>query len=97
MKLTGSRCQCAACGEYFNSTGMFDRHRTGAYSDFGAHRRCLTASEMLAKGYLKNAAGFWIRQANRRRTDSSGDLPSPLPVSRPGTPSAVLAPSGALP
>jgi hypothetical protein len=80
MKLTGSRCQCSACGEHFNSTGMFDRHRTGVYSDMGAHRRCLNPAELLAKGYLKNAAGFWIRQARRHLTDSSGDLSKPSPV-----------------
>lgn len=79
MKLTGARCQCAACLEYFNSTGMFDRHRIGGY----ASRRCLSADELMAKGYLKNSAGFWIREAHRRRADSSGDLSDPFPTQAP--------------
>jgi hypothetical protein len=57
MKLTGDRCRCSVCGEHFNSTGMFDRHRLGKYPD----RRCLAAAEMLERGFSKNAAGFWIR------------------------------------
>jgi hypothetical protein len=55
--LRGERCKCPACGEYLNSTGMFDRHRVGKYPD----RRCLTSAEMLDRGFSKNAAGFWIR------------------------------------
>lgn len=64
MILRGDRCRCSACGEYFNSTGMFDAHRRGAYPD----RRCLTVAEMYSKGYLPNQAGFWIRKAMARRT-----------------------------
>lgn len=77
MKLTGAKCQCSACGEFFNSVSMFDLHRVGSYATFAKDRRCLTADEMLAKGYLKNAAGFWISEAYRRRADSRGDLPDP--------------------
>lgn len=29
--LTGERCRCRACGEYFNSAKAFDRHRFGAW------------------------------------------------------------------
>jgi hypothetical protein len=60
MKLTGDRNQCCGCGEYFNSTFAFDKHRTG---DFGKDRRCLKADEMEAKGMSKNARGFWISSA----------------------------------
>lgn len=60
MNLSGDRNQCAGCGEYFNSTFAFDKHRTG---EFGKDRRCLTAEEMRAKGMDKNAAGFWISSA----------------------------------
>ncbi|HVN45988.1 MAG TPA: hypothetical protein VMT66_12230 [Steroidobacteraceae bacterium] len=63
--LTGNRCRCAACGEHFNSSSMFDLHRVGDWKDSGANRRCLSVPEMIAKGYLRNAAGFWIREANR--------------------------------
>lgn len=55
--LHGDRKFCGACGKYFNSTFAFDKHRTG---DFGADRRCMTESEMRAKGMDTNASGFWI-------------------------------------
>ena len=58
-KLSGDRCRCPTCGEYFNSTGMFDRHRVGRYLPM--ERRCLTVAEMEARGYVQNAGGFWIR------------------------------------
>ena len=56
-KLTGNRCQCTACGEYFSRERVFDRHRVG---DYGANRRCLTAVEMTARGWRRNDAGCWI-------------------------------------
>lgn len=55
-KLSGDRCRCGACGEAFNSTYAFDKHRQGPYTD----RRCLTPLAMADKGFEKNAAGFWI-------------------------------------
>jgi hypothetical protein len=60
MKLSGDRNQCPGCGEFFNSTFAFDKHRTGA---FGKDRRCLTVAEMQDKGMDRNAAGFWISSA----------------------------------
>ena len=54
-KLTGNRCQCPTCGDYFTSTRAFDRHRIG---QFGNDRRCLTAGEMDAAGFARNARGF---------------------------------------
>jgi len=54
-KLTGNRCQCPTCGDYFTSTRAFDRHRIG---QFGNDRRCLTADEMDAAGFERNARGF---------------------------------------
>ena len=59
-KLSGDRCQCSTCGEYFNSTHAFDRHRTGAYEPL--ERRCLTATEMEARGMSRNVQGFWITE-----------------------------------
>lgn len=61
-RLTGARCQCAACGEPFNSVSVFDRHRRGTRSDESPHRgrRCLTTEEMTGRGWRRNAAGFWI-------------------------------------
>jgi len=62
MTLTGNRCRCSGCGEYFNSTSMFDRHRAGDWKDRGSNRRCLSPAELSERGYLKNSAGFWIRE-----------------------------------
>ena len=55
--LKGDRNQCQGCKEYFNSTGAFEKHRTGQY---GVDRRCRTPEEMIAKGFSLNAAGYWI-------------------------------------
>lgn len=60
-KLTASRCQCSACGEYFNSDSPFDQHRIGK---FGVDRRCMSADEMQAEGMIyKTMAGgqkWWV-------------------------------------
>jgi hypothetical protein len=58
--LRGDRCLCRACGEFFNSTFMFDKHRRGKYP---GGRRCLTPAELEAKGHVRNEAGFWISTA----------------------------------
>lgn len=61
-----ARCQCAACGELFNRTRVFDRHRVGEYAKAGEwvhNRRCLTVAEMTARGWRRNAAGFWVMDA----------------------------------
>lgn len=55
--LRGDRCQCTACGEYFNSTYAFDMHRKGKH---GVNRHCLTPDAMLDAGMVKNRADFWI-------------------------------------
>ena len=60
MKLSGDRNQCQGCKGYFNSSFAFDKHRRGEH---GIDRRCLTGSEMRAKGMDTNAAGFWISAA----------------------------------
>jgi hypothetical protein len=60
VNLSGDRNQCRGCGEYFNSSFAFDKHRTGEH---GKDRRCLTLDEMADKGMSKNAAGFWISSA----------------------------------
>lgn len=57
LKVTQSRCKCPSCGKFFNSTGAFDKHRTGAH---GKDRRCMTADEMIAKGMDTNADGYWV-------------------------------------
>lgn len=60
-KLTGNRCQCPTCGEYFNGVQPFDKHRIGQY---GIDRRCLTVAELDAAGFIRNAAGFWCTRAS---------------------------------
>ncbi len=54
--LRGDRNQCAGCGEYFNSTHAFEKHRVGAH---GVDRRCMTADEMRAAGMVLRDDGFW--------------------------------------
>ena len=57
MKLTGDRNQCRMCGEAFNSTSAFDKHRVG---EFGVDRRCRTAVEMREIGMVLRDNGFWV-------------------------------------
>lgn len=71
MRLNGDHNQCAECGELFNSSASFDKHRTGAFGapmgdgTYMMHsRRCLTVAEMQDKGMVKNAGGWWITAAN---------------------------------
>jgi hypothetical protein len=61
MNLRGDHCQCAACGQYFNSTYAFDKHRVGDYTG----RRCLTVDEMRAKGMAQKPEGWWISSIAR--------------------------------
>ena len=64
-KLTGCRCQCPACGDYFGSVVVFDRHRVGNFGRPGEivnTRRCLAPAEMEARGWVRNQRGFWIRR-----------------------------------
>ena len=55
--LRGDRNQCSGCKEYFNSTGAFEKHRTGQH---GVDRRCRTPEEMQAIGMILRPDGFWI-------------------------------------
>ena len=70
LKLTGNRCQCPTCGEYFNGVQPFDKHRIGSYAKPGQPntRRCLAVAEMEAAGFIRNAAGFWCDRADARHT-----------------------------
>lgn len=93
-KLTGNRCQCPTCGEYFNGVQPFDKHRIGSYASPGQPntRRCLDVAEMEAAGFIRNAAGFWCDRADARhatrprahgfsgaRTHGAMVLPTPAP------------------
>lgn len=56
--LRGNMCHCRSCGEYFNSTGAFDKHRVGTYQPRA--RRCLDVDEMIGAGMSLNSRGLWI-------------------------------------
>jgi hypothetical protein len=86
-RLTGNRCQCPTCGEYFGSVRGFDRHRIGEYSK---DRRCIPAADLLAAGWIRNGRGFLLTPDPRR---SGAD------VSAPRTPLAMQhhCPNPALP
>lgn len=66
MKLTGDRNQCRGCGEFFNSTAAFEKHRRGDFGNEENPRRCLTPMEMSARGMAKNADGFLVTKLNTR-------------------------------
>lgn len=57
------RNMCPSCGEFFNSTAAFDKHRIDAPEG----RRCMDATEMLAKGMSKKETGHWVT----RKMDST--------------------------
>jgi hypothetical protein len=81
--LTESRCQCTACGEYFNSTSIFDLHRVGPFAPLrqtACERRCLTPEEMAARGYLRSAAGFWVKRLREACTARVEAPPDPYPA-----------------
>ena len=54
-------CQCGACGEYFNSVGVFDKHRIGPHT---GSRSCKTISDMVGAGWSKSSTGFWMITEN---------------------------------
>lgn len=67
--LRGDRNQCPTCGELFNSTYAFDKHRTGPWGIedpdrkgfyLPAKRRCMTIDEMKNIGMVVASSGFWI-------------------------------------
>lgn len=57
MQLTGQMSQCRTCGEVFNSTAAFDKHRIGRH---GIDRRCMTEAEMREAGMDHNRRGLWV-------------------------------------
>ena len=71
FRLTGSRCRCQACGELFNSTVAFARHRVGPWTDRGARRRCPSSIELIHAGWSRNAAGFGVTETRVARLGRS--------------------------
>jgi hypothetical protein len=69
---------CCACGQDFNSVGLFDRHRVGRHAYSFAEglnmdppredgRRCLDIAEMAGAGWRLNGRGRWIDPARDPR------------------------------
>jgi hypothetical protein len=73
-RLTGDRCRCGACGEFFNRASTFTAHRTGPFAPIGQPdtRRCLTVEEMQVRGWCRDTAGFWRPGAFQRLASSRG-------------------------
>jgi hypothetical protein len=73
--LRGDHCRCGSCGQWFNCTKAFDRHRVGDYPG----RRCLSIAEMRVRGMTINGGGWWITESREthcptiRRASGSGD------------------------
>jgi hypothetical protein len=65
LGLGTNSCECTDCGEFFNSVYGFDKHRVFAVPDVEDWdtRTCLTPAQLRARGWLKNARGFWITEA----------------------------------
>ena len=77
------RCRCMACGAYFGRSGTFTSHRIGNWENDGENRRCRTAAEMTALGWLIDEGGYWIQGRMPARAmaavSSSGDRPKAVP------------------
>jgi hypothetical protein len=56
LVLKHDRCRCPTCGEYFNSTYAFDKHRSGEWE----RRFCRSPDQMATLGMVKNNRGFWV-------------------------------------
>lgn len=76
MKLTGNRCRCGACNQYFRSVSAFDMHRTGSHAQLA--RRCLTTDEMTEAGMSKDQHGCWMGPSRSAYELSSRDLSKPM-------------------
>jgi hypothetical protein len=81
-KLTGTRCRCTSCGELFNSTSIFSRHRVGSWKHGSVKRRCLRVYEMIARGWVHNVRGFWIERARIDVTRGAGESATPATLHR---------------
>lgn len=75
-RLTGNRCQCTACGEFFSSPRSFDRHRVGDFAKAGQPntRRCVSCADLLANGWSRNARGF-LQEPHAQ--SAPADIPAP--------------------
>jgi hypothetical protein len=85
LTLRGDRNQCPGCGEHFNSSYAFDKHRVGDHGmkDGPNARRCLTVAEMESKGWAKSDGHFWMTPARAAPGRFSGASPGPEDSSEP--------------
>lgn len=72
MKLRGDRNQCPTCGDFFNSTAAFDKHRVPVTPKVPLPRKCLSAAQMTALGMVLRADGFWRGSAMPQRAIPEG-------------------------
>ena len=66
---------CPSCGETFTSDTGFDKHRIKTpvlpgLEEYGW--RCANAAEMEARGYHRNAKGWWCRDTRSTPPGSAG-------------------------
>lgn len=66
-RLTGHRCQCTGCGEFFNSVSAFDWHRVTPLSANGTPRLRSTRRYLTAEVSLRNGIKLKNRDAASRR------------------------------
>lgn len=61
-KLTGNRCECAACGRFFGGLAIFDAHRSwhpdDAEGETNRRRVCCDDEKLTKKGYQLRD-GIW--------------------------------------
>lgn len=75
---------CVSCGQDFGSVSAFDAHRVGRHTQLFSHetpdgRRCLTASEMHARGFKRNSRGRWSLSVHVQPPDRAVDR-EPVPT-----------------
>ena len=84
---TGPMNICTTCGDDFGSVSAFDAHRVGTYLQTGATeytgpladwnpdlgRRCLTATELLERGWKRDGRGRWRQSSKGAPWASSQD------------------------
>lgn len=78
LRLSGSRCQCTVCDDYFGSERGFMRHRVGEMGT--PQRRCLTPEELVHLQWVRDVRGFWLQPDARRSGDDLGALSSVEPA-----------------
>jgi hypothetical protein len=82
---------CSSCGLDFASVAAFDAHRRGTHAHLGTPdrpdgRRCLTADELVDRGWERDRHGRWVTATALRNRPRMGCYPrmsEQNPVPRP--------------